>query len=188
MMTTEPTTYAEAEETSFPWWLVLLEGIFSAIFGLLLLIAPGATLIFLVQVLGFYLLIGGILRIVSIFLDASLWGWKLFAGILGIIAGIVVLQHPLWSALVVPAWIVFLVGFLAIVQGILGVVLAFQGGGWGAGILGVLGFIFGLILVANPLIGVVALPFVLGGFMLVGGIIAIVASFRMHSNPTAVGG
>jgi len=89
----------------------------------------------------------------------------------------------LWSAIVVPVWIAFLVGFLAIFQGILGVILAFQGGGWGAGILGVLGFIFGLILVANPFIGVVALPFVLGGFMLVGGIVAIVMSFRMRSSP-----
>jgi uncharacterized membrane protein HdeD (DUF308 family) len=179
---------AREEDATFPWWLILLEGIFAAIFGLLLLIAPGGTLIFLVQVLGFYLLIGGIFRIVSMFIDASLWGWKLVGGIIGIIAGIVVLQHPLWSAVVVPGWLVFLVGFLAIVQGILGVVLAFQGGGWGAGILGVLGFVFGLILVANPFIGVVALPFVLGGFMLVGGIAAIVASFRMRSNPTAVGG
>jgi len=179
------TTAANAAggEAPFPWWLVLLEGIFSAVFGLLLLIAPGGTLIFLVQVLGFYLLIAGILRIVSIFLDASWWGWKLLVGILGIIAGIVVLQHPLWSAIVVPVWIAFLVGFLAIFQGILGVILAFQGGGWGAGILGVLGFIFGLILVANPFIGVVALPFVLGGFMLVGGIGAIVMSFRMRSSP-----
>ena len=175
------TTYAESMEgTATPWWLVLLEGIFAAIFGLLLLTAPGATLIFLVQVLGFYFLIGGIFRLVSIFLDTSLWGWKLVGGIIGIIAGIVVLQHPLWSAIVVPAWIGFFVGFLAIVQGILGVVLAFQGGGWGAGILGVLGLIFGLILVANPFIGVFALPFVLGGFMLVGGICAIVASFRMR--------
>ncbi len=177
------TTYAESmEDTTTPWWLVLLEGIFAAIFGLLLLIAPGATLIFLVQVLGFYLLIGGIFRLVSIFLDTSLWGWKLVGGIIGIIAGIVVLQHPLWSAIVVPVWIVSLVGFLAIAQGILGVILAFQGGGWGAGILGVLGFIFGFILVANPFIGVVALPFVLGGFMLVGGIGAIVASFRLRSS------
>jgi uncharacterized membrane protein HdeD (DUF308 family) len=182
------TAYAPSEEATFPWWLILLEGIFAAIFGLLLLIAPGGTLIFLVQVLGFYLLIGGILRIVSMFIDASLWGWKLVGGIIGILAGMVVLQHPLWSAVVVPVWIAFLVGFLAIFQGILGVVLAFQGGGWGAGILGVLGFVFGLILVANPFIGVVALPFVLGGFMLVGGIGAIVTSFRMRSNPTAVGG
>ena len=174
------TTALPREDVTFPWWLVLLEGIFAAIFGFLLLIAPGGTLIFLVQVLGFYLLLGGIFRIVSIFIDTSLWGWKLVGGIIGSLAGIAVLQHPLWSAIVVPAWIVFFVGFLAIVQGILGVVLAFQGGGWGAGILGVLGLIFGLILVANPFIGVFALPFVLGGFMLVGGICAIVASFRMR--------
>jgi uncharacterized membrane protein HdeD (DUF308 family) len=38
--------------------------------------------------------------------------------------------------------------------------------------------------VFNPLIGLVALPFVLGGFMLVGGIGAIVASFRIRSSPT----
>jgi len=45
--------------------------------------------------------------------------------------------------------------------------------------------ILGLIVVFNPLIGVVALPFVLGGFMLVGGIGAIVASFRLRSGPDA---
>src|SRR5215217_2486440 len=61
-------------ETTFPWWLVLLEGIFAAIFGILLLIAPGATLVFLVQVLGFYLLIESILRLGSMFLDSALWG------------------------------------------------------------------------------------------------------------------
>ena len=74
----------EMRETTFPWWLVLLEGIFAAIFGFLLLIAPGGTLVFLVQVLGFYLLINGVLRLVSIFVDSSLWGLKPAIGILGI--------------------------------------------------------------------------------------------------------
>jgi uncharacterized membrane protein HdeD (DUF308 family) len=48
--------------------------------------------------------------------------------------------------------------------------------------------VFGFILLFNPLIGVVALPFVLGGFMLVGGIFAVVASFRMRASPAAIGG
>jgi uncharacterized membrane protein HdeD (DUF308 family) len=172
-------------ETTFPWWLVLLEGIFAAIFGILLLIEPGGTLIFLVQVLGFYLLIGGILRIVSIFLHSSLWGLKLGIGILGIIAGIVVLNHPLLSAIAIPTYIVYVVGFLAIFEGIGGLIHAFQGGGLGAGLLGILVIIFGLILVLNPLIGLLALPFVLGGVMLVGGIAAIVASFRLRASPAA---
>src|SRR5215204_2564211 len=115
-------TYAQEEGAALPWWLVLLEGIFAAIFGFLLLIAPGATLLFLVQVLGFYFFIGGIFRLVSLFMDTSLWGWKLFAGILGIIAGIVVVQHPLWSAIVVPTYLVYLIGFLAIFQGVVGLI------------------------------------------------------------------
>jgi uncharacterized membrane protein HdeD (DUF308 family) len=171
--------------TTFPWWLVLLEGIFAAIFGFLLLIEPGATLVFLVQVLGIYLLIEGILRIVSIFLDSSLWGLKLVIGILGIIAGIIVLNHPLWSTIAVPTFLVYFIGFLAIFQGVGDLIQAFRGDGWGVGILGILVIIFGIILVLNPLIGVIALPFVLGGFMLVGGIAAILASFRLRSSPAA---
>src|SRR3954454_13853244 len=179
------TTYAETGgDTTYPWWLGLLEGIFAAIFGFLLLIAPGSTLVFLIQVLGFYLLIGGILRVVSIFIDHSLWGLKLVLGILGLIAGIVVLQHPLWSSILVPTYLVYFIGFLAIFQGFAGLIQAFRGGGWGAGIVGIMAIIFGIIVLLNPLIGVVALPFVLGGFMLVGGIAAVVAAFRLRSSPT----
>jgi len=181
------TTYAESEAAPFPWWLVLLEGILAAILGFLLIIAPGGTLIFLVQVLGLYLLIDGILRIVNIFTHTSLWGLKLAIGIIGIVAGIAVLQHPLWSALAVPAYIVYIIGFLAIFQGAGGLIQAFQGGGWGVGILGILNIIVGIIVLLNPLIGVVVLPFVLGGFLLVGGIAAIVVSFRLRSSPTAMG-
>jgi uncharacterized membrane protein HdeD (DUF308 family) len=181
------TTSAESNGAAFPWWLVLLEGIFAGIFGFLLLTSPGATLLFLVQVLGFYLLIGGILRVVSIFIDHSLWGLKLVVGVLGLIGGIVVLQHPLWSAIAVPAYLVYFIGFLAMFQGFGGLIQAFQGGGWSAGILGVLTVVFGLILVLNPLFGLVALPFVLGGFMLAGGIAAVVVSFRLRSSPTVTG-
>jgi uncharacterized membrane protein HdeD (DUF308 family) len=178
------TTYAEREGYAFPWWLVLLEGIFAVIFGLLLLTAPGATLLYLVQVLGFYLLIGGILRMVSIFTDSSSWGWKLFGGLLGILASIVVLNHPLWSTIAIPTYLVYLISVLAIAQGAVCLFVAYHGDGWGIGILGILSIIFGLVVILNPLISVVALPFVLGGFMLVGGILAIVGSFRLRAGST----
>jgi uncharacterized membrane protein HdeD (DUF308 family) len=163
-----------------PWWLVLVEGIVAALFGFLLLIAPGATLLFLVQVLGVYLFIAGIFRITAIFLDSTLWGLKLVGGVLGILAGVLVLRHPLWSGALVPTILVFYVGFLAIFQGAIAIFLAFRGGGWGAGVLGVMGILFGLILVFNPFIGVATLPFVLGIFMLVGGVVAVVQAFRIR--------
>lgn len=178
-------TYVGRSGETVPWWVVLVEGILVVLFGLLLLVAPGASLFFMVQLLGLYLFIAGIFRIVGIFLDSSFWGLKLVAGVLCLIAGLAVLDHPLWSTIAAPAGLVIIVGFLAILQGAAGLVAAFQGGGWGIGVLSVLGILFGLILVINPLIGVAALPFVLGIFALVGGIGAVVQAFRMRSEASA---
>ena len=174
------TTRAGGRGGTLPWWLVLVEGIIAAFLGFILLIAPGATLVFLVELLGLYLFVAGIFRIVGIFTDASSWGWKLLAGVLSIIAGLLVLDHPLWSTLMVPTVLVFVVGFLSIFQGAAGLVVAFQGGGWAVGTLGVLGILFGLLLVIYPVIGVATLPLVLGLFMLVGGIGAVVQAFRIR--------
>ena len=53
-------SYAGGTGEALPWWAVLVEGIVVALFGLLLLVAPGASLSFLVLLLGIYLLIAGI--------------------------------------------------------------------------------------------------------------------------------
>jgi len=170
---------------TLPWWLILVEGILVALFGLLLLVAPGASLFFIVQLLGLYLFIAGIFRIIGIFLDSSSWGLKLLGGVLCLIAGLAVLRHPLWSTVGVPAGLFIIVGFLAMLQGAAGLVVAFQAGSWGMGILSVLGILLGLILVINPLIGVAALPFILGIFMIIGGVGAVVQAFRMRREAPA---
>jgi uncharacterized membrane protein HdeD (DUF308 family) len=176
------TAFAQrTEEKGFPWWLVLLEGIVAAILGLFLLTAPGATLFVLIQVLGIFWLVGGLFRIVSIFLDSSLWGWKLVGGVLGILAGIVVLQHPLWSSVLVPAIYLIILGIQGLISGGVSLVLAFSGGGWGVGILGALSIVFGLVLLFNVWIGVVVLPFILGAVGIVGGGLAIAVAFAMRS-------
>src|SRR5215211_4287837 len=130
--------------------MVLVEGIVVALLGAFLLIAPVASLVFLMELLGLYLLVAGIFRIIGIFLDSSIWGWKLAAGILCLIAGVAILSDPLWSTTLASRWLVILVGFLTMLQGAAGLVVAFQGGGWGMGFLSVLGILFGLFLVINP--------------------------------------
>jgi uncharacterized membrane protein HdeD (DUF308 family) len=170
---------------SVPWWLVLLEGIAAVIIGIVLLAAPGITLFALVQITGFFWLIGGIFRIVSIFVDSSSWVWKLLGGIIGILAGLVVLQHPLWSTLLLPAVYVIILGIQGIILGGASLVMAFRGGGWGTGVLGVLSIVLGVVLLLNPLfIGIAVLPFVLGAFALFGGILAVVAAFMMRGGST----
>ncbi len=173
-------TATESDVKMIPWWLVLLEGIAAIILGVLLLTNPGATTLVLVQVLGIYWFIDGIFRIVSIFIDSSMWGWKLFAGILGIIAGIIIIQHPIWSTLLLPEVAIIILGVDGIIIGIVSLIQAFRGGGWGVGVLGVISIIFGIILLANPIIGAVALPWVLGIFAFVSGIFAIIMAFRLR--------
>ncbi len=72
-----PSTTETTMTTSTPWWLVMLAGIAAFLVGLLLLISPGMTLLVLVQILGAYWLVTGILSLVHLCIDRTLWGWKL---------------------------------------------------------------------------------------------------------------
>lgn len=165
---------------TIPWWLILIQGIIALVLGVLLLLEPQATLLVLIQVLGIWWLVTGILDIVSLFLDRTGWGWKLFRGIVGIIAGLLILQHPLVSAVFVPSLIVIFLGFLGIVQGIMGIIGAFRGGGWVSAVFGVVSIIVGLILLANTLVAaVVALPLIIGIFAVVAGGIGVWQSLQI---------
>lgn len=176
------TPIVSAEETpSTPWWVVLLEGIIAILIGLLLLMRPAATMIVLIQFLGFYWLATGIFSLVSLFWDRSAWGWKLFSGILGILAGLLIIQNPLWSTLLVPTTLAIVLGSIGIVFGLMQLVEAFRGGGWGIGVLGVLNILLGLLLITRPVIAGLSLPWVLGFLLIAGGVIALFAAFSLRS-------
>lgn len=169
---TETTTAA-----SRPWWLAMIAGITAFLVGLLLLISPGMTLLVLVQLLGSYWLVTGILAFVSLCTDRTLWGWKLVSGVLGVLAGLIVLRDPLWSMILVPAVLVIFLAIDAFVLGMTQVIHAFSSGSWGLAILGILNVIFGLILLFNPFIGALLLPILLGIFGVVGGALAAIRAF-----------
>jgi uncharacterized membrane protein HdeD (DUF308 family) len=65
-------------------------------------------------------------------------------------------------------------------MGIIQLVQAFRGGGWGIGILGVISIFFGLILLSSPLLAATILPFLLGLVGIAGGIVAIFMAFQMR--------
>jgi uncharacterized membrane protein HdeD (DUF308 family) len=168
-----------AESGDIPWWLVLIEGICLLILGLLLVANPAMTSIILMQVIGLYWLIAGIFKIIGIFLDSTAWGWKLFAGILGIVAGIIVVRHPLWSPVVAGSALVIVFGIEGIIIGAVGVYQAIKGAGWGAGILGVISIVIGILLLANLWLFTFSLPWAIGILCIVGGILAIIMAFRV---------
>jgi uncharacterized membrane protein HdeD (DUF308 family) len=174
------TTVTKDDVAGIPWWLVLIEGIALIIIGVLLLSYPAGALLVIIQILGIYWIISGIFQLIGMFMDHTAWGWKLFAGLLGILAGIVVLSSPLWSSAIVLATMVIIMGIQGIVYGGIGLYQAFKGGGWGRGILAAVSIFFGFILLANVMISVAVLPWVLAIFAIVGGIFAIIAAFKLR--------
>jgi uncharacterized membrane protein HdeD (DUF308 family) len=145
--------------------------------------SPGMTTLVLVQLLGIYWLVDGIFSIVRIFSKSrdTHWGWLLARGIFGIIVGLVVIQHPIWSTVLIPTTIVFVMGFYGLVGGVVGLIEGFSGGvKWGVVALGALSLILGLILLFNPLLGASILPVVVGILTIIFGIIAIILAFKMR--------
>jgi len=164
---------ATAVSDELPWWLGLVQGVALLVLGALCLSAPGATIVVLVQLTGLYWLITGILGLIGLISDRSGWLWKVIAGVIGILAGMAIVAHPLWSSILVPTTLVIVIGIFGIVNGILVMVQSWGVRRWSGVILGLVGALLGLVLVANPLIGAATLPFVLGLFAIIGGVMSI---------------
>ena len=180
-------TTTAMETPSHPWWLTLLQGI--AIFiisAVLLWAAPSQkadTYLVLVQLLGIYWLVLGVVDIVRIFQDSTGWGWKLFMGIISILAGGYILMYPIAAATILPQIFVLVLGIWGVIYGIMLIFLGFRGAGWGATLLGVLGAIFGIVLILNysePGWGL-SLLWTAAVFGLIGGIILVVRAFQERS-------
>jgi uncharacterized membrane protein HdeD (DUF308 family) len=176
-------TTANDGHEGLPWWVLLLEGLATLLIGVLLIIAPGMSMAVLVQVLGAFWLVGGVFAIIRIFIESSrsYWFWLLLQGILGIAAGIAVLNHPLYSALLVPTLLVIILGVQGIVFGAIGLFKSVSGGFiFGALVWSVVNILFGIMLVAEPFLSALALPSVLGLFGIVGGLMIIITAFRLR--------
>jgi len=171
----------QPQQNTTPWWLVLLGGIAAIFIGWMLIQNPFRMANVLIWSIGLYWLITGIIYLVSLIWDRTQWGWKLFGGIIGILAGWFLIDAGAVERLASFGLAVVLVlAIQGIIMGIMGLISAFQGGGWGAGILGALSIVIGLLLLGNMWAAAVVLPWVIGIFAIIGGIFMIVAAFRMR--------
>jgi uncharacterized membrane protein HdeD (DUF308 family) len=170
-----------------PWWLTLILGIAAIVVGALLLwgnvVTQVRTYFLLVEVLGIWWLVDGIFDIVHLFVDRRQWGWKLFMGIVSIIAGGYILMYPVLVGLELPQLFVLILGIWGLMKGVILLFLAFQGGGWAAGILGVITIIFGGILIANYGVPGWGLALVWTGavFAFIGGFFMVYMAFKQRN-------
>ena len=165
------------------WWLPLVRGLLLIIFGLLMFARPGATLLILIQFMGAYWLVGGIFDLVEGLIGHTERArtWMIISAIISILAGFFVLGHPVIAGLLTATFLIYLIGIAAIASGVMHFFAGRDGSwSWGGFFIGILYIIFGLIVVANPLMTEALLITLLPIWAIITGIFAMVSAFMLR--------
>jgi uncharacterized membrane protein HdeD (DUF308 family) len=156
------------------------------VFGIAAIVWPGPALLTVISLFGAFAVIDGVFAVAmsigDIFrLQSHAWA-PLLEGFAGLIAGLIAFSFPALSAVA----LVYLIAAWAIVTGVLEVVAALwfrQGlrGEWWPALTGLISVLFGLVLIADPRSGALAVIWTIGLFAIVGGIGMMVTGFRLRS-------
>lgn len=165
------------------WWLILLRGLAAILFGILVFLWPGASLLALVMVYGAYAIVDGVFSLVGAIRGGGLaprW-WLALAGLASLGAGAVAL---LWPGLTV-AIMVILIGIWAIVRGVFEIIGAVKlrkviRDEWLLALAGTLSILFGLALVVMPDFGALVLLWIIGVWAILFGILFVALAFRLR--------
>lgn len=158
-------------------YLLLFGGIISLVFGILLFTQTTATLALIMLLVGLSWFIQGVVTLAGIFIDQAEWGWKLFGGIIGLAAGLLVLGNPVASTVAIPAIYAILLGIFGLLIGIAALIAAFQGEGWGIGIFGLVSLVIGLLLMFNSMVGGAVLVWLTALLLVIQGAVGLFWSF-----------
>jgi uncharacterized membrane protein HdeD (DUF308 family) len=167
------------------WWLLLLRGLVAIAFGVIAFVWPGLTLAALTLVWGAYALADGILALWAALAatggDSAKRWWLALGGVASILAGLVAFFYTGMTALVllmfIAAWAI-VIGMILIWGAIeLWKVLD---DAWLIGLNGALAIAFGVLVVARPGDGAVAVVWMIGWFAVVFGILHVALAFRLR--------
>jgi uncharacterized membrane protein HdeD (DUF308 family) len=172
---------ALASYVSKNWWVLILRGILSILFGIAVLVQPGASLLALVYVFGVYAIFDGILSLVLAFRGEGSAAWLVVRGFLGIVAGVLAFRYP---GITLTSLYV-LIGAWAIGIGIVELVVAVMHRGRahavGIGVVtALLSIAVGIGLLVLPQAGIVALLGLIAAYAIVHGLLMIGAGIDVH--------
>jgi len=166
------------------WWHLVVRGLAALVFGVLALLWPGLTLYFLVALFAAYLIISGIATFASAARHQGERGWwfLLLLGLASLFAAVAAIIYPGITALVLVA----IMGVNAIFAGVLDIVMAIRlrreiAGEWLLGDAGVISLVFGVLVLAFPGAGALALVWLIALYAIVVGALLIALGLRLHS-------
>ncbi|WP_088347087.1 MULTISPECIES: HdeD family acid-resistance protein [Rhodomicrobium] len=166
------------------WWLIALRGVLGILFGVIAIVMPQITLLALVMLFAAYMLVDGVLAIISAVREArqgQRWALLVVEGLLRI--GVAALAL-LWPGITILAF-VLIIAVWSIVSGALMIATALRlnrryGRGW-MGLSGFLSVVFGILLMAAPPVGAIVLTWWLGIYVAAFNVAMLILAFRLRS-------
>jgi uncharacterized membrane protein HdeD (DUF308 family) len=161
------------------WWLLVVAGIVSILFGLATLFMPGLTFETLVMLFAAFLLIHGVIEmlrgLVTIGKNGSWWA-SILIGFLQLGAGVYLVKNPILTTIVYLALTGWVLIFRGIFEGVFGLFLSKEKMHWL--ISAVLSILAGIIIWKYPIRSGLAFTWVLGLYALMNGTLLISSSFE----------
>lgn len=165
------------------WWVLLLRGAVAILFGILTFLQPGISLASLVLLFGAYALADGVLgawTAITHRKDRENWWVLLLEGLVGIGVGVLTLFNPGVTALA----LLFYIAIWAIATGVLEIVTAVRlrkeiEGEWMLVLAGLASVAFGVLLMARPGSGALAVLWLIASYAIVFGVLLVVLAFRV---------
>lgn len=166
------------------WWVFLVSGIASVVFGVLAFVNPLVALFVLAMFFAAYLLVDGVSNIVGSFQNRGKDGWwiLLLIGILGTLVGGYALLNPPVSMLA----FVYLVAFEALLLGAFLLMLGYKvrkatTREWILYLTGALSLVFGVLVLVNPAAGSVKIVYLIASWAIVVGMFKIAFAFKARN-------
>jgi uncharacterized membrane protein HdeD (DUF308 family) len=170
------------------WWTIMLRGAIGVLFGLIALTAPGAVLLSLALLFGIYLLADGVLGLIGTVRAVRVhghWAALLAEAVLNILMGLIALFIPGAAVLA----FVLLVAVWALISGGLMLSAALRlhasHGRWWLALGGIASLIWGVMLVAAPMVGAVVLAWWIGAYAIVFGVALLACGWRLRGQRVA---
>ncbi|HEY9085555.1 MAG TPA: DUF308 domain-containing protein [Candidatus Tyrphobacter sp.] len=166
------------------WWALAIRGVLGVVFGVLVLFFPAAAVIVLVVLFGAYAAVDGLFAIVSALLAAKAherWWPFVLEGIVGLGIGAVTFYRPGMTAfalyLLIASW--------AVATGILEIVAAIRVRATIANevmllVSGIASILFGALMVIFPMVGWLAIAWLIGFYAILFGMLMIAFSLRVR--------
>lgn len=166
------------------WWLLLVNGVGSLLFGVVAFAWPQVTLQALVILFGCFCLVDGFSALGSAFTrdEPATWWSMLCVGLVCIIAGVAAVLWPALTAL----GLLFIIATWSMARGALEILAAFTLRAasphvWLLAGAGVVSILFGGYLLARPGAGAVAAIWIIGASVIVRGLLLMLFSLRLRA-------